>query len=80
MGSNELSAGFTGTRAEPSTGVRSAANTVAGAFRRETSAVAAGAAEHPHTATGLLVGIAALAFAVGYAIGTNQSNDGHRYW
>nr|WP_156408930.1 hypothetical protein [Rhizobium sp. Root708] len=79
MGDNELSAGFTGTPAEPTTGARYAAKTIAGAVRRETSAVAAGAAGHPHTATGVLVGIAALGICVGYVFG-RQSNDAHRYW
>src|SRR5262245_45448183 len=60
---DDLNAGFTGTPTEQPTGVRKAARTATDVVRRETSAVATGAREHPQTATTLVLGVGALAFA-----------------
>lgn len=46
--SKDLSVGFTGIPREPATGVRKVAKNAVDTVRRETSAVAAGAADHPH--------------------------------
>lgn len=77
---NDLDAGFTGTPTEPATGARKVAQTAAGALRRETSAVAAGAADHPHTATSLVLGIGAMGFALGYLMGRSSAERDSRYW
>lgn len=77
---DDLKAGFTGTPDEPLAGVRKAAQTVTEAVRRETSAVATAAAEHPHTATTLGVIIGALAFTIGYVLGRSSVNSGRGYW
>jgi hypothetical protein len=54
----DLNVGVTGTPSEPATGVRRVANSAVDAMKRETRAVVSGAAEHPHTATGLLLALA----------------------
>ncbi len=71
--SKDLNVGFTGTPSEPTTGVRKAVDAV----KRETSAVVSGAAEHPHTATGLLLGVGALAFVAGFLIGRSSVDDSY---
>jgi hypothetical protein len=80
MPKDELNAGFTGTPTEPQSGVRKAATNAVDAVKREANAVTSGAAEHPHTATGLVLGISALAFMIGYALGKNSVSDSYRYW
>lgn len=80
MSKDTLNAGFTGTPAEPPTGARKAARTAALAVKRETSAVAAAAANHPHTATGLTLAIGALAFALGYVAGRSSAGSERGYW
>jgi hypothetical protein len=72
--SKDLSVGFTGIPREPATGVRKVAKNAVDTVRRETSAVAAGAADHPHTATGLLLGVGALAFMAGFAFGRGAAD------
>ena len=59
---------------EPATGVRKVAKNAVDTVRRETSAVAAGAADHPHTATGLLLGVGALAFMAGFVFGRGAAD------
>ena len=73
--SEDLKVGFTGAPSEPATGVRKVASDALDAVKRETSAVAAGAVDHPHTATSLFVGVGALAFVVGYVFGRGYGND-----
>ncbi|KAA1183995.1 hypothetical protein FP026_07960 [Rhizobium tropici] len=80
MMTDELSAGFTGTPAEPPTGVRKVTKDAKDAVVRESTAVVAGAAEHPHTATGIVLTIGALAFAIGYVLGRDASSDNSRWW
>jgi len=80
MAKDDLTTGFTGNPTEPPTGVRKVASDAVGAVRRETSALATGAAEHPHTATSLVLGIGALAFMAGYLMGRNSATDSYRYW
>jgi hypothetical protein len=79
MANDELNAGFTGTPNEPPTGVRRVARNATAAVSREANALAVGAADHPSTATSLVLTISALAFAVGYVIGRNSA-DSHGYW
>jgi len=76
---DELSAGFTGTPADPPTGARKMAKDAKDAVVRESTAVAAGAAEHPHTATGIVLTIGALAFAVGYVLGRDAGSNDSRW-
>jgi hypothetical protein len=80
MANDELDAGFTGTPTEPPTGVRKAATNAVAAVKREAGAAASGAANHPHTASSLVLGIGALAFVIGYAMGRNSVSGGYRYW
>ena len=47
--SKDLRVGFTGIPREHATAVRKVAKNAVDTVRRETSAVAAGAADHPHT-------------------------------
>ncbi|GAC1045420.1 hypothetical protein [Rhizobium sp. No.120] len=77
---DELSAGFTGTPVEPPTGARKVAKDARDAVVRESTAVVAGAVEHPHTATGIVLTIGALAFAIGYALGRDASLNDSRWW
>lgn len=77
---DELSAGFTGTPAERPTGVHKMAKDAQDAVVRESTAVVAGAAEHPHTATGIVLTIGALAFAIGYVVGRDASLNNSRWW
>ncbi|NLR97017.1 hypothetical protein HGP17_09230 [Rhizobium sp. P38BS-XIX] len=67
--SDELHIGFTASPVEPPTGARRIAKDVADAVKRETTAVAMGAEQHPHTATGIVLALGALAFVIGYAMG-----------
>ncbi|WP_025430275.1 hypothetical protein [Ensifer adhaerens] len=81
MAKNDLTTGFTGTPTEPPTGVRKVAKAAGDVVKRETSAVAAAAADHPHTATGLVLTIGALAFAIGYIMGRSSIEDTRQgYW
>jgi hypothetical protein len=80
MAKDDLKTGFTGTPTEQPTGVRKAASDAVDAVRRETSAVAAGAAEHPHTATGLALTVGAIGLCIGYILGRNSVDTGSRYW
>ncbi len=76
-----LHAGFTGTPAEPSDGVAEKAKAVVSGLKAEASAVTSAAAEHPHTATALLVAVGALAFGLGYALGhSSDANSRQRFW
>ncbi len=77
---DELSAGFTGTPAEPPTGARKVVRDAKDAVVRESTAVAAGAAEHPHTATGIVLTIGAIAFAIGYVLGRDAGSNDSRWW
>jgi hypothetical protein len=80
MARDDLTTGFTGTPTEPPTGVRKVASDTVGAVRREANAVAAGAADHPHTATGLVLAVGAIAFAAGFLLGRNSAEESYRYW
>ena len=80
MANDELNAGFTGTPAEQPEGVRRMAKTATDAVRRETNALVVGATEHPHTASSLVLGIAALAFGIGYMLGRSSVDTRPRYW
>ncbi|MGF6175045.1 hypothetical protein ABIE33_003353 [Ensifer sp. 4252] len=80
MAKDDLTAGFTGTPIDPPRGVRKAAKTATDVVRRETSAVAAAAADNPHTATGLVLAIGAIAFAIGYVLGRSSVENGPSYW
>lgn len=77
---DELRAGFTGTPAEPLTGVPKVAKGAKDAVVRESAAVVTGAAEHPHAATGIVLTIGALAFAIGYVLGRDASSNSSRWW
>ena len=66
MAKDHLTTGFTGIPNGEPTGVRKVASEAANAVRRETSTVAAGAAEHPHTATGLALTVGAVGLCIGY--------------
>ncbi|MBB3658518.1 hypothetical protein FHX15_003765 [Rhizobium sp. BK650] len=76
---NELNAGFTGRPSNGPEGIRKAASNTASAVKREVQAVATGAADHPHTASSLVVGIGMLAFSIGYLLG-RQSVETNRFW
>ncbi|RDJ05501.1 hypothetical protein [Rhizobium grahamii] len=75
----DLKAGFTGSPSAPPEGIRKAAKTAAEVVRRETTAIATGAADHPETTTSLLLGVGAIAFAIGYFVGRG-SRDEYSYW
>lgn len=77
---DELSAGFTGKPVDPPTGARKFAKDTKDAVVRESTAVAAGAAEHPHTATGIALTIGAIAFAIGYVLGRDAADNNPRWW
>lgn len=70
--SDELHIGFTANPVEPPTGARKVAKDIADAVKRETTAIAKGAQQHPHTATGIVFAIGVLAFGVGYALGRGE--------
>jgi hypothetical protein len=76
---NELNAGFTGQPTNKPEGIRKAASNTASVVRREVQAVATGAANHPHTASSVVVGIGLLAFSIGYLLG-RQSVETNRFW
>ncbi|MDP9810384.1 hypothetical protein J2W42_003245 [Rhizobium tibeticum] len=80
MANDELNAGFTGTPAEEPTGIRKATKAATDAVVRETTAVATGAADHPHTATTLVLTIGALAFGLGYLMGRSAAANDYSYW
>jgi hypothetical protein len=77
---NDLEAGFTGSPTEKPEGIRKAASDTVSAIKREANAVTVGAAEHPHTASTLVLGIGAFAFAVGYLMGRSSADARSRYW
>ena len=73
-----LHAGFTGSPADRPEGFKKAA---ADLVKSEAGAVGAVAADHPHTASTLLIGITALAFGLGYILGRSAGVDrAPRYW
>jgi len=76
---NQLNAGFTGRPANKPEGIRKAASDTASAVRREVQAVATGAADHPHMASSVVVGIGVLAFSIGYLLG-RQAAAPDRFW
>lgn len=69
---NDLQAGFTGTPVEKTGSAGEMARSAVENLKNEASAVSAAAAQHPHTATTLLLTISALAFAIGYAFGQSS--------
>ncbi|NLS06381.1 hypothetical protein HGP14_24025 [Rhizobium sp. P32RR-XVIII] len=77
---NDPEAGFTGSPSEKPEGVRKVASDTANAIKREANAVVAGAADHPHTASTLILGIGALAFSMGYLLGRSSATTSRRYW
>ena len=77
---DELSAGFTGKPTDPPTGAWKVAKDAKDVVVRESAAVVAGAAEHPHTATGIVLTIGALAFAIGYVMGRDAAARDTRWW
>ncbi|SDN83987.1 hypothetical protein [Ensifer sp. YR511] len=77
---NDPSVDQTYTPAEEPNGMREAAKTATEAVKRETRAVAAAAAEHPHTVTSLGVLWGALAFTIGYVLGRNSVDTRRRHW
>jgi len=80
MPKDDLTTGLTGTPNDEPTGVRKVASNAGNAVRRETSAVAAGAAEHPHTATGLALTVGAIGLCIGYILGRNSVDTRSSYW
>ncbi|MBB3318764.1 MULTISPECIES: hypothetical protein [unclassified Rhizobium] len=76
----DIKAGFTGSPSDPPEGLRRAAKTATQAVRRETTALATGAAAHPQTATSLLLGIGAIAFTLGFFAGRASARDDYTYW
>lgn len=76
-----LSAGFTGTPAEQPEGLNKAAKSTAKMVKREASAVASGAREHPQAASALLLGTGIVAFGLGYLFGRSSAESASaRYW
>ncbi len=80
MTKENLNAGFTGTPTEEPIGLRRVAKTATDAVVRESGAVAAGAADHPHTATTIALTIGAVAFGLGYLMGRSVGANDYRYW
>ena len=77
----DLQAGFTGTPVEKTGSATEMARSAIEGLKNEASAVSAAAADHPHTATTLLLTVSALAFAVGYAFGHSaQPARRSRFW
>ncbi|MET0445175.1 MAG: hypothetical protein ABW151_11430 [Pseudorhodoplanes sp.] len=76
----ELAAGFTGSPADKPEGIRKAAANSVSTVKREAQAVAIGAADHPHTATTVILAIGALAFGAGYLFGRSSSGGSGGYW
>nr|WP_306907121.1 hypothetical protein [Rhizobium mesoamericanum] len=60
--------------------MRKVAKAVTDVVRRETTALATGAADHPHTATSVVLSIGALAFAIGYVVGKSSAERSYSYW
>ena len=79
---HDLRAGFTGTPAEKSDGIKGKAIAAADAVKREGNAVVTGATDHPHTASTLVVGIGALVFGLGFLLGRHsvERNDSRFWW
>ncbi|TCU13088.1 hypothetical protein EV132_11372 [Rhizobium sullae] len=77
---NELKTGFTGTPTEPPTGARKVARSATDAVSREATAAAVGAADHPYTATSIVLAIGTLAFTAGYLMGRSSAPQGYHYW
>lgn len=78
---NELRAGFTGKPTEKPAGIKGKALTAANVVKREGNSVIAGATDHPHTASTLLLGVGALAFAAGFMLGRNSAQRSRfTYW
>jgi hypothetical protein len=75
-----LHAGFTGSPVEKEDGIKGKAKSAAAMVKSEADAVSAVAADHPHTASTLLVGITALAFGLGYLLGRSSADSSPRYW
>lgn len=76
-----LHAGFTGSPLDKQDGLKGRAKNAAALVKSEAGAVSAVAADHPHTASTLLIGISALAFGLGYLLGRTSSDDSsRRYW
>jgi hypothetical protein len=80
MAKDNLNAGFTGTPSEEATGLRKVAKTATDAVVRESGVVAAGAADHPQTATTIALTIGAVAFGLGYLMGRSASAKDYWYW
>ena len=80
MPKDDRTTGFTGTPNDEPTGVRKAASTAVNAVRRETSAVAAGAAEQPHTATGLALTAGAIGRCIAYLPGRTSVDTPSTHW
>jgi hypothetical protein len=80
MPRDDLNAGFTGTPIEEPTGIRKVARTAADTVSRESTAVVAGAVDHPHTATTVVLTIGAVAFGLGYLMGRSAAASEYRYW
>lgn len=74
---DELHAGFTGSPIEKTGSITEKAKTAVASVKDEASTLSAVAADHPHATTSLLVGIAALAFGLGYVLG-NASGTASR--
>ncbi|ANK87782.1 MULTISPECIES: hypothetical protein [Rhizobium] len=77
----DLDAGFTGTPVEPPEGLAKVVQSAASGVKREVHAVTAGARNHPHTASALLLSIGILAFGFGYLLGRSSVESAPRpYW
>jgi len=76
----ELNAGFTGAPIDPPEGLRKVAQSAVSAVKGEAQSVARGAADHPHTATTVVLAVGFLAFCLGYLMGRSSVATDHRYW
>ncbi len=77
----DLNAGFTGTPVEqPGRIGPRPAQSAASRVKREAYAVTAGARDHPHTASALLLGIGIAAFEFGYLLGRSSAESSASYW
>ncbi|MBX4996243.1 hypothetical protein ABID08_003523 [Rhizobium binae] len=74
----DLTAGFTGTPVEQPEGLARAARSAASGVKREVYAVTAGARDHPHTTSALLLGIGLVAFGFGYLLGRSPAESSTR--
>jgi hypothetical protein len=75
-----LRAGFTGSPKDKPTGLKSQALSAVDTVKRETGSVRVGVEDHPHTASVLVLGIAALAFGLGVVVGRNSAYRRGPYW